>query len=138
MPKFPVPAVGGQGADRGLTYAKIRWRIAPLLILLYVVAFLDRVNISFASLSMNRDLHFSESLFGLGAGIFFIGYLLFAIPSNILLLKLGARPWIATLMITWGLLSTAMAFVHSATVYLLLRFLLGAAEAGFFPASFSF
>jgi ACS family tartrate transporter-like MFS transporter len=118
---------------RAATYAKIRWRIAPFLILLYVVAFLDRVNISFASLSMNRDLRIQESLFGLGAGIFFVGYLLFAIPSNLMLVRFGARSWIAIIMVVWGVLSTSMAFVQGASFYILFRFLLGAAEAGFFP-----
>ncbi len=114
-------------------YARIKWRIAPLLIVLYVVAFLDRVNVSFASLTMNRDLHISDSLFGFGAGIFFVGYLLFAVPSNVMLVRLSARRWIAVLMIVWGILSASMAFTPSPSIYILLRFLLGAAEAGFFP-----
>ena len=111
----------------------MKWHVAPFLILLYVSAFLDRVNISFAALSMNHDLNISESLFGLGAGIFFLGYLLFAVPSNIMLVRFGARRWIATILVVWGLISTSMAFVQDARVYVLLRFLLGAAEAGFFP-----
>ncbi len=125
----PIP----EGDSVATIYSKIRWRIAPFLILLYIAAFLDRVNISFASLSMNRDLKISDSLFGLGAGIFFIGYLVFAIPSNIMLLRFGARRWIAVIMVAWGLLSSAMAFVHGAPMYVVLRSLLGAAEAGFFP-----
>lgn len=119
--------------DQAVLYAKVKWHIAPFLMVLYVSAFLDRVNISFAAISMNRDLNISESLFGLGAGIFFVGYLLFAVPSNIVLVRVGARRWIATIIIVWGLISTSMAFVQDARVYVLLRFLLGAAEAGFFP-----
>ena len=97
-----------QDDTRGAAYAKIKWHIAPFLILLYIVAFIDRVNISFASLSMNHDL-------GFGAGIFFFGYLLFAVPSSLMLHKLGARRWIAIIMVFWGILSTFMAFIHGAT-----------------------
>lgn len=117
----------------GAAHSKVKRHVAPFLILLYLIAFLDRVNVSFASLSMNRDLHISESLFGVGAGIFFLGYLLFAVPSNLMLVRWGAPRWIGTIMILWGTLSASMALVHASWVYLLLRFLLGAAEAGFFP-----
>jgi ACS family tartrate transporter-like MFS transporter len=112
---------------------RISLRILPFIMLLYVVAFLDRVNLGFASLSMNRDLGLSPAAFGLGAGIFFIGYLIFEIPSNLMLHKLGARIWIARVMITWALASGAMAFVRGQTSFFVLRFLLGVAEAGFFP-----
>ena len=125
-----TPAEVGQQAA---LYTRVKLRIAPFVILLYLVAFLDRVNISFASLSMNHDLGISESLFGLGAGIFFAGYLLFAVPSNLMLVRFGARAWIAAIMVVWGALSTSMAFVQGPAVYVLFRFLLGAAEAGFFP-----
>lgn len=101
--------------------------------LLYFVAFLDRVNIGFAALSMNEDLGFSATVYGTGAGIFFIGYFLFEVPSNILLEKVGARRWIARIMITWGVISAAMAFVNGPAAFYTLRFLLGLAEAGFFP-----
>lgn len=114
-------------------YRRITLRLIPFLILLYLIAFLDRVNTSFAALTMNPDLGISDSVFGIGAGIFFLGYLLFEVPSNFMLVKVGARPWIATLMVVWGFLSVGLAFVHSGTVYIALRFLLGAAEAGFFP-----
>lgn len=114
-------------------FTRIKWRTAPFLILLYVVAFLDRVNISFAAQSMNHDLNINETLYGVGAGIFFIGYLFFAVPSNILLKRFGARRWIATIMVSWGVISTSMAFVHGARTYIMCRFLLGLAEAGFFP-----
>lgn len=114
-------------------YRKISRRIVPFLILLYLVAFLDRVNIGFAALTMNRDLHIDASLFGLAAGMFFLGYFLFEVPSNLILLRVGARRWIMVLMITWGLVSVATAFVPGSTLYIVLRFLLGLAEAGFYP-----
>ena len=114
-------------------YTRVTLRVAPFLILLYLVAFLDRVNVSFASLSMNRDLNIPDDLFGLAAGIFFLGYLLFAVPSNLMLTRLGAPRWIAILMAIWGALSCGLAFVHGPIAYILLRFLIGAAEAGFFP-----
>ena len=112
---------------------KITYRIVPFIMLLYFIAFIDRVNIGFASLTMNKDLGFSPSVFGFGAGIFFLGYFLFEVPSNLILEKVGARIWIARVMITWGLISSGMAFVQGSTSFYVLRFLLGAAEAGFFP-----
>ncbi|MBR1222799.1 MFS transporter [Bradyrhizobium sp. U87765 SZCCT0131] len=112
---------------------KVSWRIVPFVMLLYFVAYIDRVNIGFAALTMNKDLGFTSAVFGFGAGIFFWGYFLFEVPSNILLDKVGARIWIARVMITWGLVSGAMAFVWSPASFYALRFLLGAAEAGFFP-----
>ena len=115
------------------TLRKITLRIVPFIMLLYFVAFIDRVNIGFAALTMNKDLGFSPAVFGLGAGIFFWGYFLFEVPSNIILHKIGARIWIARVMITWGLVSAAMAFVQGVASFYVLRFLLGAAEAGFFP-----
>jgi ACS family tartrate transporter-like MFS transporter len=113
--------------------AKLTWRIVPFIMVLYFVAYLDRVNIGFAALSMNEDLGLSSAAFGLGAGIFFIGYFLFEVPSNLILHRVGARRWIARIMITWGLVSGAMAFTEGARSFFVLRFLLGAAEAGFFP-----
>lgn len=112
---------------------KISLRIVPFIILLYFIAFIDRVNIGFAALTMNKDLGFSPTVFGFGAGIFFLGYFLFEVPSNLVLDKVGARIWIARVMITWGLISGAMAFVQGPNSFYTLRFLLGAAEAGFFP-----
>ena len=112
---------------------KVTLRIVPFVMLLYFIAFIDRVNIGFAALTMNKDLGFSSSVFGVGAGIFFLGYFLFEVPSNLILDKVGARIWIARVMITWGLISGAMAFVKGANSFYALRFLLGAAEAGFFP-----
>ncbi len=121
------------GSLEASTMKAVLWRLIPFVMLLYFVAYLDRVNIGFAALTMNADLGFSATVYGLGAGIFFIGYALFEVPSNIFLHKLGARVWIARIMITWGLLSGAMAFVTNPTSFYIIRFLLGAAEAGFFP-----
>jgi MFS transporter, ACS family, tartrate transporter len=115
------------------TVRKISWRIVPFIMLLYFIAFIDRVNIGFAALTMNKDLGFSSSVFGLGAGIFFLGYFLFEVPSNLILNKVGARLWIARVMITWGIISAIFAFIKGETSFLILRFLLGVAEAGFFP-----
>src|SRR5215213_4204101 len=115
------------------TLRKISYRIVPFIMLLYFIAFIDRVNIGFASLTMNKDLGFSPAVFGFGAGILFLGYFLFEVPSNLILHKVGARIWIARVMITWGLVSAGMAFIQGSTSFYVLRFLLGAAEAGFFP-----
>lgn len=112
---------------------KVTLRIVPFVMLLYFIAFIDRVNIGFAALTMNKELGFSPTVFGFGAGIFFLGYFLFEVPSNLVLDKVGARIWIARVMITWGLISGAMAFVQGPNSFYALRFLLGAAEAGFFP-----
>jgi D-galactonate transporter len=114
-------------------YARVTRRLIPLLFACYVAAYLDRVNVGFAKLQMLSDLRFSETVYGLGAGIFFIGYFLFEIPSNIILHRVGARLWIARVMLTWAVISAAMLFVTSPTGFYVLRFLLGVAEAGFFP-----
>ncbi|HXO86372.1 MAG TPA: MFS transporter, partial [Gemmatimonadales bacterium] len=114
-------------------YAHVTRRLIPLLFACYVAAYLDRVNVGFAKLQMLSDLQFSETVYGLGAGIFFIGYFLFEIPSNIILHRVGARLWIARVMLTWAVISAAMLFVTSASAFYILRFLLGVAEAGFFP-----
>ncbi|RZM01516.1 MAG: MFS transporter [Variovorax sp.] len=114
-------------------YRKVSWRLIPLLFLCYIVAYLDRVNVGFAKLQMQDALQFSEAVYGLGAGIFFIGYFLFEVPSNVILHKVGARRWIARIMMTWGLLSAGTMFVNSPTSFYVIRFFLGAAEAGFFP-----
>ena len=104
---------------------KISFRIVPFIMLLYFIAFIDRVNIGFAALTMNKDLGFSPAVFGLGAGIFFLGYFLFEVPSNLILNKVGARLWIARVMITWGIVSAIFAFIRGETSFLILRFLLG-------------
>lgn len=112
---------------------RIGWRVLPLLLLLYLIAYLDRVNIGFAANRMQHDLGFSDALYGTGAGFFFLGYLVAQVPSNLLLYRLGARRTIAGLMVAWGAVAASMAFVHTPTMFLLLRFLLGIAEAGFYP-----
>jgi D-galactonate transporter len=126
---LPVP---GPTTESRL-YRRVTQRLIPFLFCCYGAAYLDRVNIGFAKLQMLSDLRFSETVYGLGAGIFFIGYFLFEIPSNIILHKVGARRWIARVMLTWGLISAAMVFVRTPTLFYILRFLLGVAEAGFFP-----
>ena len=112
---------------------KITWRLIPFLMLLYFVAFLDRINVGFAALTMNKDIGLTSQMFGLGSGIFFLGYFAFEVPSTIILHKVGARFWIGRVMITWGLVSVAMAFTRGPVSFYVLRFLLGLAEAGFFP-----
>src|SRR5499427_8858144 len=113
--------------------AKISLRLIPFMFLLYIVPYLDRVNVSFASLQMNAALGFSAEVYSLGAGIFFIAYFLFEVPSNLILHRVGARLWIARIMITWGIISSAMMFINGPISFYVLRFLLGVAEAGFFP-----
>jgi len=109
-------------------------RLLPLLIGLYIISYLDRVNVGFAALTMNADIGLSSAVYGWGAGLFFIGYCLFEVPSNILMTKVGARRWIARILLTWGAIATCMALVEGPKSFLTLRFLLGVAEAGFFPA----
>ena len=115
------------------TMARVSARLLPFLIVCYFVAYLDRVNVSFASLTMNKDLGLSASAYGLGAGVFFLAYAVFEVPSNLLLARFGARRWIARIMVTWGITSGAMAFIGNETWFYVVRFLLGVAEAGFFP-----
>jgi MFS family permease len=114
-------------------YAKISWRLIPYMFLLYIVAYLDRVNVGFAAMDMQRDLHFSNTVYGTGAGIFFLGSALFDLPSNLIMLRVGPRVWIARIMISWGVISACMMFMHSKESFFVLRFLLGVSEAGFFP-----
>jgi MFS family permease len=114
-------------------YSKVTWRLLPFLFACYVFAYLDRVNVGFAKLQMTTDLGLSDAVYGLGAGIFFIGYFLFEIPSNIILHKVGARVWIARIMASWGIISMLTMFVTTPTMFYVMRFLLGLAEAGFFP-----
>ncbi len=109
------------------------WRLLPLLLIAYLAAYVDRINIGFAGAALKRDFGFSNTVFGFGAGLFFVSYFLFEVPSNLLLARLGARRWIARIMVSWGLLSAAMIFVQGTYSFYLLRFLLGFAEAGFFP-----
>lgn len=125
-------AVSSAAVDDSV-YDKVTRRIVPLLFMCYVVAYLDRVNVGFAKIQMLADLKFSETVYGLGAGIFFLGYFLFEVPSNILLHRVGARLWIARVMITWSIVSAATLFVKTPTMFYVLRFVLGLAEAGLFP-----
>src|SRR5262245_61742595 len=115
------------------TIRKISARLLPLLIASYLAAFLDRVNVSFAALTMNADLGLSATQYGFGAGLFFVTYFVFEVPSNLMLARFGARKWIARIMFGWGLVSAATALVDNATGFYIVRLLLGAAEAGFFP-----
>jgi MFS transporter, ACS family, tartrate transporter len=142
-----VPATSAAGSTAGTgdersaaareveqrVFAKVAWRLMPLLVVGYILNYLDRNNISFAALTMNREVGLTATQFGRGAGILFLGYCLFEVPSNIVLYRVGARVWISRIMVTWGLVSAATVFVTGPYSFYLLRFLLGAAEAGFFP-----
>lgn len=139
-PKMASPMIGAElrVSDDAVgfearTYAKVARRLIPFLMLCYLGAYLDRVNVGFAKLQMLNDLRFSETVYGIGAGIFFLGYFLFEVPSNVILHKVGARNWLARIMLTWALISASFVFVKSPTVFYVLRFLLGVAEAGFAP-----
>ena len=119
--------------EEDATYLKVTWRLIPFLLVCYIIAYLDRVNVGFAKLQMASALGFSDVVYGLGAGMFFIGYFFFEVPSNIILHRVGARRWIARIMVTWGLISGSMMFVETEMQFYVMRFLLGVAEAGFFP-----
>ncbi|MEO6079900.1 MAG: MFS transporter [Steroidobacteraceae bacterium] len=123
----------GKTASLERALHKAAWRLLPFLLLLYILAFLDRVNVSYAKQALMRDVGLSEAVYAFGASIFFLGYALFEVPSNLIMHRVGARAWMCRIMITWGLLSAAMMFVSSASSFYVLRFLLGVAEAGFFP-----
>ncbi len=114
-------------------YRKIALRILPILFFGYIIAYIDRVNVSFAKLQMLADLKFTESIYGLGAGIFFLGYFIFEVPSNLILHKVGARVWICRVLVTWGIISGCTALVRTPAEFYTMRLLLGVAEAGFFP-----
>jgi ACS family tartrate transporter-like MFS transporter len=133
LPNSMAPTISPTEELSAVALRKVTWRLIPFLFVLYVIAWLDRVNVGFAGLQMNPDLGFSSATFGLGSGIFFLGYCLFEIPSNIILERVGARLWIARIMVTWGLISAGLMLVRSPPLFYMLRFLLGAAEAGFFP-----
>ena len=113
--------------------AKVSWRLLPFLLLMYILAFLDRANVGFAKLAFQADTGISDAAFAFGAGVFFVGYALLEVPSNLIMHKVGARIWMCRIMVTWGLLSAAMMFAHNEMTFYVLRFLLGVAEAGFFP-----
>ena len=131
MNSTALPAATDPAADAA--YRKVSWRLLPFLMLCYFVAYLDRVNVGFAQLQMKGDLQFSDAVYGLGAGIFFLGYFLFEVPSNLLLHRVGARVWIARIMISWGVISALTLFIQTPTMFYVARFLLCLAEAGFFP-----
>ncbi|WP_233889743.1 MFS transporter [Paraburkholderia flagellata] len=128
-----IPVSSAAAISEQATYRKVAWRLTPLLLLCYVVAYLDRVNVGFAKLQMAADLQLSDAVYGFGAGVFFLGYFLFEVPSNLILHRVGARVWIARIMITWGVVSVLTMFVRTPGMFFLMRFLLGVAEAGFFP-----
>ncbi|MFM0592250.1 MULTISPECIES: MFS transporter [Paraburkholderia] len=133
-PARPVlPGEPVESAERAALYRKLAWRIVPFLFLAFIVAYIDRVNVSFAKLQMLTDLSLSETVYGAGAGIFFLGYFIFEVPSNLILHRVGARLWIARIMVTWSIVSCLTMFASGATSFYVLRFLLGVAEAGFFP-----
>ena len=121
------------GALEKTTLRRMTWRILPFLMVCYFVSFVDRVNVGFAALEMNRDLHLSPAVFGFGGAIFYVSYFLFEVPSNLIMARVGARRWIARIMITWGAIAAGMALITGPFSFYTLRFLLGAAEAGFFP-----
>ncbi|WP_040501478.1 MFS transporter [Herbaspirillum sp. YR522] len=130
-----MPAGAAEPANLVLTgaVAKIKWRILPLFVVMFIVNYIDRVNIGFVRTHLAADLGIGAAAFGLGAGLFFVGYALFEVPSNMLLQRYGAKAWLTRIMFTWGLVAALMAFVHSETSFYFMRLLLGVAEAGFFP-----
>ena len=121
-------------ANDSTVLKKVGWRIVPLVLVMFLFSIIDRANVSFAALSMNRDLHIDPAAFGIAAGLFFVGYFLFEVPANVVFLRrLGARIWLSRILISWGLISAGTAFVTTTTQLYVLRFLLGVAEAGFVP-----
>src|SRR5579859_1990369 len=125
---LPSQPAADTEADAAKLYARVTWRIVPILCAGFLIAYIDRANVGFAKLQMLGDLKFSESAYGMGAGLFFLGYILFEIPSNIALRRVGARAWIGRIMISWGILSGATMFVSTPAAFYALRFLLGVAE----------
>jgi len=132
---LPVPSTSPHAGFAGeAALRKVRRRVLPLLALGYGVAYIDRANVSFAALQMNRDLHFSATVYGFGAGLFFLGYAAFGIPANLMLLRVGARRWMAGILLSWGMIAMALMLVKTPVEFYVTRFLLGIAESGFFPA----
>lgn len=127
------PTAGMERELEKKTVSRLLWRLLPFLFLLYIVAFLDRINVGFAALEMQKQLGLNDRVYGLAAGLFFAGYFFFQLPSNLVLARVGARRWIAVIMVVWGVISCSMALVHTPREFYALRFLLGVAEAGFFP-----
>ena len=136
MAHFGVPSaqVEPASAIEAETMRKVMWRLLPFLMLCYFIAYVDRVNAGFAALTMNRDVGLTQAIFGIGGGLFFVAYVLFEVPSNLAMEKVGARLWIARIMITWGLVGIGTAFIVGPYTFYLSRFLLGAQKLAFFPA----
>ena len=128
-----MPTLSADLTLEAATMRRVSWRLMPFLLLAYLICYIDRVNVGFAALQMNKAVGIDPKTYGLGAGIFFIGYFILEVPSNLALERFGARTWIARIMITWGIVSAAFALIGGPISFLVLRFLLGAAEAGFFP-----
>src|SRR6202790_2004694 len=128
-----MPTLSPEQQLEAATMRRVSWRLMPFLLAAYLIAYIDRVNVGFAALQMHKAGGLDPKTYGLGAGIFFIGYFIFEVPSNLALQRFGARTWIARIMISWGIVSAAFALIGGATSFLMLRFLLGVAEAGFFP-----
>ncbi len=126
-------SIAPPSALEATTMRRVSWRLMPFLLLAYLICYIDRVNVGFAALQMNKAVGIDPKTYGLGAGIFFVGYFFLEVPSNLALERFGARTWIARIMISWGLVSAAFALIGGPISFLVLRFLLGAAEAGFFP-----
>lgn len=124
--------------DDAQIYCKVFWRFVPLFVACFVFSYIDRINISFVRLQMQSELDFSDAMYGFGASVFFVGYFLFEVQSNIILHRVGAKRWIARIMITWGIASACMMFVRTETWFYVLRFLIGALEAGFVPGALYF
>lgn len=133
LPTNSLPEKNSEHEIEAVIVRTLTWRLVPFLFLLYIVAYLDRINLGFAALQMQEQLGFTDAVYGFGAGVFFAGYFFFQVPSNLVLERVGARRWIAVLMVTWGIISACMCLVASRQSFYALRFLLGAAEAGFFP-----
>jgi D-galactonate transporter len=127
------PSPVSTGISEAATYRKITWRLMPYLFLCYILAYVDRVNVGFAKLQMQQDLGMSDAVYGAGAGVFFLGYFFFEVPSNVIMQKVGARRWIGPIMIVWGVVSACTMLVRDATGFYAVRFLLGVVESGFFP-----
>ena len=126
-------AAHGTPVDEKQLVPKVTRRVIPFVFILYIVNYIDRANVGYASLQMNRELGLSSQAFGLAAGLFFIGYFIFEVPSNVALARFGARRWIARILISWGILATLLGFLQDGTQLVIVRFLLGVSEAGFFP-----
>src|SRR6266567_3960808 len=128
-----MPTLSADLKLEAATMRRVSWRLVPFLLAAYIICYIDRVNVGFASLQMNKAVGIDPKTYGLGAGIFFLGYFILEVPSNLALERFGARTWIARIMLTWGAVSAAFALIGGPISFLVLRFLLGAAEAGFFP-----